>query len=476
VAVLAGAANAGVTSTVIETDDPVLTGALGLSTVLDAGPAGEPAAGTIDLSGLWPAEADAAEPAPAPPGSAGTAQDDWAVTRFGLGRQDRFVVLSSRPGHLMSALCTAFSAGATLVIPGGSFAGDSGMLAAWLRENSITVAYLDPPILRAMSAQAPSPGLPALRCAVIDNSGDLLPHDVEALREMAPGCRCVSVYRVAADGRPLACYDVPCGLDARDAPLRIPLGTPLPGMPVALRRPSGQAAAVGELGEIWDGADRTGDLGRRRPDGSLEHAGKSGASPAFDPIETVSALRDVPGVRDAVVTGQAAADGTTTLLGYVAGPDPELGTITIHNHLKARLPDYLVPRHLFVLDALPRTPWGDYDLRALPLPAGDAADGDVYAAPRTPMEGLLAGILEDLLGIDRVGIYDSFFELGGFSMLATQLITRVRETSGIQLAVRDVFESPTVDELAQLIVRAQGELSGADDFEALLAEIEQTAP
>jgi acyl carrier protein len=100
-------------------------------------------------------------------------------------------------------------------------------------------------------------------------------------------------------------------------------------------------------------------------------------------------------------------------------------------------------------------------------------EGDTYAAPRTPMEGQLTAILEELLDIERVGIYDSFFELGGFSMLATRLITRVRDAFGVQLAVRDVFESPTVDELARLVVRTQVEQSDLDEIEALLTEIEQ---
>jgi non-ribosomal peptide synthetase component F len=483
VAVLTGAASAGVTCTVIETDDPALTGPLGLTTVLDASPAGEPAAGTVDLSPLLRADTDTGaagevDPARADPAGArrsGTATADWAVDRFGFGPDDRFVVLSSRPGHLISAIGSAFGAGATLVIPDRAFGDDIDALTVWLRDNAITVAYADPSLLRALCARPPVPGLPALRCVVVDNSGDLLPHDIEAVREMAPGCRCVAVYRVMADGRPLAYYDAPSDLAVGTAPLRVPLGTPLPGQPVALRRAGGQAAATGEVAEIWHGADRTGDLGRRWPDGTLAYAGPSGASPTFDPVETVSALRDVPGVRDALVTEQAGPDGTTTLLGYVAGPDPELGTMIVHNHVKARLPDYLVPRHLFVLESLPRTPWGGYDLRALPRPTGDTVDGDDYAAPRTPMERQLTGILEELLDIERVGIYDSFFELGGFSMLATRLVTRVREAFGVQLAVRDVFESPTVDELARLIVRAQGEQSDLD-FEALLAEIEQATP
>jgi len=475
VAALVGCAKAAATCTVVETDDPSLTGPLGLSTVLDVSPSGEPAVGTIDLRVLLPDAAEAAG-APANPVAAGSAHDDWAVERFGLGHDDRFAVLSSLPGHLTSAVCSAFGAGATLVIPDRSFAGDVGALSAWLRDNSITVAYVDPPILRAMSAQTPTPRMPTLRCVFVDNSGELLPHDVEGVRAMAPGCRCVGVYRVSETGLPLAAYEVPAEWDVRTSPLRVPLGTPLPGVAAALRRPSGQAAAIGELAEIWDGTDRTGDLARRWSDGSLEYVCKVGANPGFDPIETVATLRDVADVRDAVVTGHVAADGSTTLLGYLAGPDPKLGTIAIHNHLVARLPEYLVPRQLFVLDALPRTPWGGYDLRSLPRPDADAAGRDEYVSPRTPMERQLTEILEELLDIERVGIYDSFFELGGFSMLATQLVTRVREIFGVQLAIRDVFESPTVDELAQLVVRAQGELSGLDDLEALLAEIEQTEP
>jgi non-ribosomal peptide synthetase component F len=481
VAVLAGAAQAGVTGVVIETDDPALTGPLGLTTVLDPGPVGPLAAGTIDASTLLPLRSavDSGPVGPGPgdqgPGDTGpagpAASGDWAVDLLGLGGHDRFVALSSLPGHLNSAVCSAFGAGATLVIPDRAFGGDIGDLTAWLRDNSITVAYLDAPLLRAMSAQTPVPSLAQLRCVVIDNSGNLLPRDAEALRQMAPGCRFMAVYRVTADGRPLACYDAPLDLNARDAPLRVPLGRPLPGMPVELLRPSGQQAAIGELAEIWHGAERTGGFARRRADGTLEYATEPGGPPGVDVMETVSALLDAPGVRDAIVIA-----GTGGLLGYVAGPDPQLGPMTIHNHVKARLPEYLVPRHLMVLDALPRTPWGGYDLRSLPRPAADAMEGDEYAAPRTPMVRQLTEILQGLLGVDRVGIYDSFFELGGFSMLATRLITRVREAFGAELAVREVFESPTVDELAMLIVRAQAEQvgqPGLDDLEALLAEVEQ---
>ncbi|WP_155981246.1 condensation domain-containing protein [Nocardia sp. BMG111209] len=469
-AALLGAAAAGVIPDVIETDDPALTGPLELTTVLDPEPVGLSAAGTIRLTEL--PETVAPLSVAATPGTV-EAPVDWAAARFGFGPEDRIVVLTNRSGYLTSAMCTAFAAGAALVIPDRSFDGDVVALTAWLRDSGVTVAYLDPPILRGLTGQAAVPELPALRCVVVDNPGDLLPHDIEAMRRVSPGCRCVAVHRMGIDGRPLTCYEIPGALVVRDAPLRVRLGAPLPGRAVTLRTPAGAPAAIGELAELWDGAARTGDLARRWPDGTWEYAGPVGSNPGFDPMETVSTLRDAPGVRDALIVEQREADGTPVLFAYVAGPSGSQSSITIQNYLRARLPDYLLPQELFVLDALPRTPWGEYQLSALPRPTGEGGGAADYAAPRTPMEEELTAILRSLLGLERVGIYDSFFELGGFSMLATRLVTRVRESFAIELAVKDIFESPTVDELARLIVRTQGEQTGLDFFEALLADIEQ---
>lgn len=116
----------------------------------------------------------------------------------------------------------------------------------------------------------------------------------------------------------------------------------------------------------------------------------------------------------------------------------------------------------------PLTQDGEYE----PAPGAYPAEADTYLAPRTPMERQLTEIFEDLLDAGRVGVRDTFFELDGFSLLATQLAARIYETFQVELTLRDVFESPTVEGLAQLIVQAQGELAGAEDLQALLAEIE----
>ncbi|HEX6501169.1 MAG TPA: condensation domain-containing protein [Micromonosporaceae bacterium] len=467
VAAVLGCLKAGAAFSVIEAAGPVPAQYLGVSTLLDVEPTGEVADDTVDLSTVV---RDQGEAAPATRGATQPEASDWAVDRFQLTGEDRYTVLSTQPGHLLSAMTSAFHTGATLVVAEPS--SDVATLTACLRDNAVSVLYANPPVLRALAAA--DAALADLRYVFVDNSGDLICHDVDVVRRAAPNCRIVAVYRVGRDGRPLAVYEVPDDWQPDRAPLRVPLGADLPDNPARLRHATGQPAAVGEVAEICFGDYQTGDLGRRRLDGTLEFVGKVGGDPMVDPVETVAALRDLPEVRDAVVTEYAEVDGRTTLLGYLTGPDPALGTATIRQQLMLRLPEHLIPEHLFVLDDLPLTADGEYDLGALPDPHADGDATDSYVAPRTPMEQQLVDILQELLNIERVGIHDSFFELGGFSLLATRLTTRIREIFGVELSLRDVFESPTVDRLAQLIVRTQAQVSGvADaDLEALLNELE----
>ncbi|MFI9848310.1 phosphopantetheine-binding protein [Nonomuraea sp. NPDC051941] len=176
--------------------------------------------------------------------------------------------------------------------------------------------------------------------------------------------------------------------------------------------------------------------------------------PQVDTVETLAALRRVPDVRGAVVTGYVGVDGRTMLLGYVTGPDPAVGTIRIRQHLSSRLPGYLIPDHLFVLDALPLTPEGDYDLSALPTPEADLGPADAHVAPRTPVERRLAEIFQELLGVSDVGVHDDFFALGGSSIVATRLAARVREVFAVEVSLVDVLAASTVDELARLVDEA----------------------
>jgi acyl carrier protein len=180
----------------------------------------------------------------------------------------------------------------------------------------------------------------------------------------------------------------------------------------------------------------------------------------IDPAEILAALYDAPGVSGALVVERTAADGSPTVVGFVTGPDSATGGAQVRRHLAAALPEYLVPGRIVVLDELPLTADGDYDIDALPvLTEGAAAATDDFVPARTPQEKQIADIMRDILGVDRVGAYDSFFALGGSSIMATQLAKEIREAFVVDVSLLDVLAAPTVEELA-LLVRESPSIDG----------------
>jgi surfactin family lipopeptide synthetase A len=118
-------------------------------------------------------------------------------------------------------------------------------------------------------------------------------------------------------------------------------------------------------------------------------------------------------------------------------------------HLKKKLPDYMVPSAFVFLDSLPLTPNGKLDRKRLPAPDNSRPEiEDAFAAPRTPIEEILANIWAEVLKLDQVGIHDNFFELGGHSLLATQVVSRIRSNFAVDLPLRNIFEAPTIAALA----------------------------
>jgi non-ribosomal peptide synthetase component F/acyl carrier protein len=476
VAAVLGCMKAGVPYSIVEAGAPDPTPRPSARIVLDPDPATTIAGDAIDLRGLLRDETDQRHPLTEPGPEPGPFPD-WALERFALTADDRFAVLSGSSGQMMSALSTALSAGATLFIPDAATIGDVDALAEWLRANAVSVVYLSAPLVRAIATHDPAPVLPALRYAFVNNAGELTYHDASAVRHISPSCRCVGVYGTTGTGQPLTAFAVPDTWSPDTAPLRVPLGQEVDGVRADLLNPAGRSAATGEVGEICFAANRTGDLGRRLTDGNLEITGRAGTTAVTahhhaDPAETVAVLRDLPQVRDAMVTEYVDIAGRATLTAYVASRDPEPSTAELRRYLTTQLPEYLVPEYLVVLDRLPLTLDGEYDLAALPDPGWDGEHPETYVAPRTPVERRLTEIFEELLDVERVGVHDTFFDLSGFSLLATQLATRIRETFRCELSLREVFESPTVEGLAQLIVAAQAELADPGDLEALLDGIE----
>ncbi|MFF8034748.1 amino acid adenylation domain-containing protein [Streptomyces sp. NPDC016626] len=216
------------------------------------------------------------------------------------------------------------------------------------------------------------------------------------------------------------------------------------------------------FGEPGERMYRTGDLVRQRPDGLLDFLGRTDDQVKIrgyriEPAEIAAALSAHPGVAHAAVVAAPTA-GTKRLVGYVV---PEEGTEAgedllrrLREHLKAGLPDYMVPSALVPVDTLPLTVNGKLDVKALPDP-GPTGTGTARP-PRTPHEETLRALFADVLGLppEDIGVDSDFFDLGGHSLLATRLVSRARAALDTELAIRDLFEAPTVAELARRTARA----------------------
>ncbi len=193
---------------------------------------------------------------------------------------------------------------------------------------------------------------------------------------------------------------------------------------------------------------RTGDLVRWGDDGQLQYLGRADEQVKIrgyriEPGEIQSALVSLDGVEQAAVIAREDRPGDKRLVGYIVGTaDP----VRARAALAAQLPHYMVPAAVLTLDSLPVTSNGKLDKRALPAP--DYADVDRYRAPSTPTEEILAGIYTDVLGLDRVGVDDSFFDLGGDSLSAMRVIAAINATLDTDVAVRTLFDAPTVSQLA----------------------------
>jgi amino acid adenylation domain-containing protein len=441
----------------------------------------------------------------------------WMQEAYGLEPSDR--VLQKTPVSFDVSVWELFwplITGARLVMarPGGHR--DPGYLVDVIAAQGITTLHFVPSMLQVFLEQE---GLE--RCGSMKRvmaSGEALPESLRArFYERLAGPELHNLY-----GPTEASVDVtfwPCG---RQNPLGfVPIGRPIANTAIHIVDRWAHLSPKGLPGELWIGgvglargylrrpeltaerfvpdpwsaepgarAYRTGDLARRLPDGVLEFLGRfdhqvklRGFRIELGEIE--AALAERSEVREVVVTAREDRPGDLRLVAYlVPRPGAELDVPALRARLRERLPEHMIPAAWVVLDALPLSATGKVDRKALPAPDGQPVAQAAYVAPRTALEALLAGICAQVLGAERVGVHDDFFDLGGSSILATQVVTTVQEILPVDLPLRNVFETPTVAQIADLLEQRFRTLDEEDrasvgevlaEFERLTGERKEVA-
>ncbi|MBD2410049.1 non-ribosomal peptide synthetase [Nostoc calcicola FACHB-389] len=202
---------------------------------------------------------------------------------------------------------------------------------------------------------------------------------------------------------------------------------------------------------------KTGDLGRYLPDGNLEFIGRIDEQVKFNGFrielgEIESVLNQHSEVSQSVVIIREDSPGNKRLVAYIV-PHPKMAfaPTTVESFLKKKLPSYMVPSIFVFLDALPLTPNDKIDRQALPVPNLQKT----FVAPRNSQEEALAEIWRQIFGLEHIGIDDNFFQLGGHSLIATQILSRIRDVFQVELSFKQLFENPTIDDLIKVIFQQQ---------------------
>ncbi len=214
------------------------------------------------------------------------------------------------------------------------------------------------------------------------------------------------------------------------------------------------------LPEKYDRIYKTGDLARVRPDGNFEYIARIGTQVKVRGFrielgEIESVLSEHPSVEKCVVTVNEITPGDVSIIGYVVGQEAEeLDVASLRNHLKTKLPDYMVPQHFMVLESLPLTPAGKVDRKNLPVPERNRSSLEqAYVTPSSDLERAISAAWQDVLKLDKIGIQDNFFDLGGHSLLLAQVHNKLRKKLSTEVSMLEMFQYPTIASLAEYLSR-----------------------
>ncbi|MEH0418319.1 amino acid adenylation domain-containing protein [Streptomyces sp. B21-083] len=416
----------------------------------------------------------------------------WMQARYGLTGDDR--VLQKTPAGFDVSVWEFFwplITGAALVLARPDGHRDPVYLAATIRGHAITTVHFVPSMLQAFTDEPTAAACTGLRRVIC--SGEALPVELAGrLRALLPDAglhnlygpteaavdvtHWAAVYEPGAASVPIGRPVWNTGIHVLDAELRpVPASVPgelyIAGVQLArgyLNRPAltAERFVADPFGPPGSRLYRTGDLARRRPDGVVEYLGRSDhqvkiRGQRIELGEIEAALDAQSGVAQSAVLAREDRPGSLRLAAYVVAeaghrPDPE----ALRTAVAATLPDYMVPPDLLVLPAFPLTPNGKLDRGALPRPEQPAPAAG--REPRGERERTLCGLFADVLGLERVGADDSFFDLGGDSIISIQLVARARRT-GLVLTPKDVFTHRSPAALARVARTEEGAVTESAD-------------
>ncbi|MFP5264067.1 MAG: amino acid adenylation domain-containing protein, partial [Blastocatellia bacterium] len=411
----------------------------------------------------------------------------WMQDQYKLQAKDR--VLQKTPFSFDVSVWELFwplMTGAAQVIAKPDGHRDSKYLIELIQHHGVTVLHFVPSMLEVFLQEKDASLCNSLRLVVC--SGEALWHELQLKAfETLPEAELHNLY-----GPTEAAVDVTWWkCEPNNADRAVPIGRPISNTQMYILDKQVNPVPVGVAGELYIAGNnlgrgylnrpdltaerfipdpygekaggrlyKTGDIARYDKEGRIHYLGRAdhqvklrGFRIELGEIESV--LMQHEQIREAVVTVQE-TDGGKRLVGYVVASGqqkPDVNELKVY--LKQRLPDYMTPAVFVTLESMPLTPNGKLDRRALPAPGRNDFQGEnKYVAPRTLVEDMLVAIWEDLLKVNQVGIYHSFFDLGGHSLLAIQLMARVNRAFHSNLALRVLFESPTVSGLAEQIEKA----------------------
>ena len=356
-----------------------------------------------------------------------------------------------------------------------------------IRQYQVTTLWLTAALFNAIVMAAPE-ALETVR-EILTGGEALSVFHIRRAHERLPNTQLINGYGPTESTTFTCCYRIPHNLDA--CLTSIPIGKPIANTQIYILDAQLQPVAIGISGELYVGGDglargylnrpeltqerfiphpfsansetrlyRTGDVVRYLPDGNVEFVGRTdhqvkirGYRIELGEIETVLSQQD--DVCDAVVIVREDLPGDRRLVAYLTvNRDRSLPTIEeLQDYLRQRLAAYMVPSDLVILDQIPLTLNGKVDRRALPKPISEIYEN--FVAPNTPIERGLAEIWGDILGLSLVGIEDSFFDLGGTSILSLQVVARIQRNFGIQLRAVKLYQHPTIRALAQHLMQLQ---------------------